>query len=72
MTDFIKIIKHRMKEEGLRQKDLAKLTGIHEPTISNWFNYKYDPTLYPLELVAKELGLRLVLIDDETGREVKA
>lgn len=71
MTDFVKIIKHKLKEYGMTQKQLSQATGIPEPNISHWFHHVNDPTLQPLDIVAHELGMRLALVDEKTGKEVK-
>lgn len=40
-----KMIKPRMKELGITQYRLAKLTGIGESTLSEWFSGKHDISL---------------------------
>jgi len=38
-------IKERLKVIGLTQKDLAKLLGVHENTVSYWITGKKEPGL---------------------------
>ena len=57
-----------LKERGLSQADLAKLTGIRASTISEWINGKYLPKQDKRLLIAKALDIspdRLYLDDDD-------
>lgn len=53
---------------GFSQKDLSRLTGIRESTISDWINGKYLPKQDKRLLIAKALDIspdRLYLGDDD-------
>ena len=52
---------------GFSQKDLSKLTGIRESTISDWINGKYYPKQDKRLLIAKALKIsptRLFALDE--------
>ena len=53
---------------GLSQKDLSRLTGIRESTISDWINGKYYPKQDKRLLIAKALNIppdRLFALDED-------
>ena len=57
-----------LKERGLSQADLAKLTGIRASTISDWINGKYLPKQDKRLLIAKALHIspdRLYALDED-------
>ena len=49
------IIKHRRKELGFSQDELAKKCGVSRQTINAIENNKYDPTLSLAFKLSKEL-----------------
>mgnify|MGYP005843680529 FL=1 len=56
MADNMKnIIKHRRKELGFSQDELAKKCGVSRQTINAIENNKYDPTLSLAFKLSKEL-----------------
>lgn len=58
---------------GLSQKDLSRLTGIRESTISDWINGKYYPKQDKRLLIAKALKISttrlFALAEDEPPAE---
>lgn len=53
---------------GFSQKDLSRLTGIRESTISDWINGKYYPKQDKRLLIAKALKIsptRLFALDED-------
>ena len=53
---------------GFSQKDLSRLTGIRESTISDWINGKYYPKQDKRLLIAKALKIsstRLFAVDED-------
>lgn len=53
---------------GFSQKDLSRLTGIRESTISDWINGKYYPKQDKRLLIAKALNIsttRLFALDED-------
>lgn len=45
-----------MTNRGLRNRDLARLVGVHESAVHNWRKGKNVPQLSTLQQVAQELG----------------
>jgi repressor LexA len=50
-------IKKWRLEQGLFQRDLAKMVGVDEMTIVNWEKEKTKPTKRNLERIKKILGV---------------
>ena len=42
---------------GIAQKDLALLAGVSQPTVSDWFNNKSDPSGTRLEKLSEVFGV---------------
>lgn len=38
------VVKELCKRKGIRQKELAEMLGIAQPSVSAWFNNKADPS----------------------------
>ena len=56
----------KLKEKGMSQKELSKLTGISQSTISDWKNHNKVPGSDKLLLISKALGITVdELISDE-------
>ena len=56
----------KLKERGMSQKGLSKLTGISQSTISDWKNHNKVPGSDKLLLISKALGITVdELISDE-------
>ena len=51
------IIRHKRKELGLSQEELAKKCGVSRQTVNAIENNKYDPTLALAFCLAKELQI---------------
>lgn len=49
-------IERAMKEAGFTQRELAKVMGITNPTISTWTTGKRNPTVNTLKRIAQATG----------------
>nr|DAI45056.1 MAG TPA: Repressor protein CI [Caudoviricetes sp.] len=62
-----------LESRGFSQKDLSRLTGIRESTISDWINGKYYPKQDKRLLIAKALKISttrlFALAEDEPPAE---
>jgi transcriptional regulator with XRE-family HTH domain len=47
------------ERRGITQKELGRITGIHEITLSRWENGHQSPSIKGAELVARALGVPL-------------
>ncbi|HSN67465.1 MAG TPA: helix-turn-helix transcriptional regulator [Fusibacter sp.] len=54
-----KTLKTLIKNNGMTQRDLAKLTGIPEITINSWVSGKNVPKLNNAYIIAKALNVSL-------------
>lgn len=52
-------IKDLLKERNMKQKDLSKLSGVSESTLSDWIKGAREPGVYGLSQVAQALGVTL-------------
>lgn len=50
-------IEHALNIRGIKRIELADITGISKPTISNWINQKYQPKQESLMKLAKVLDV---------------
>ena len=57
VDDMENSIRHRRKELGLSQEELAKKCGVSRQTVNAIENDKYDPTLALAFNLAKELKI---------------
>ena len=57
MDSFKKRVKDIMQNKGLKQSDLAKMTGIAEATISRYCNGRRTPNIKALVKIAKILNV---------------
>ena len=48
--------------QGIVQKELAALVGVSQPTVSDWFNNKKDPSGERLDKLALILGVSRAVI----------
>lgn len=51
------IIKELCIRQGLTQKEIAIMVGVSQPTVSDWFNNKNDPSGPRLEKLSQILGV---------------
>lgn len=58
-TEIIEIIKNRMKELNLNQKEVAEKTGISTSAISRYFNGSRDFPINDAPIFAKVLNIDL-------------
>ena len=63
-------IKRLRKERGLRQKDIAKLTGVAMATYQRWEQGKHSIRVEKLLALAKALGVTLNEVLDD-GEELE-
>ena len=71
MDSFKKRVKDIMQNKGLKQSDLAKMTGITEATISRYCNGRRTPNIKVLVKIAKILNVStdyLLGIKDDNGK----
>ena len=71
MDNFKKRVKDIMQNKGLKQSDLAKMTGIAEATISRYCNGRRTPNIKALVKIAKILNVStdyLLGIKDDNGK----
>ena len=63
-------IKRIRKAKGLTQRQLAKISGISNASISRWESGQNEPTYFDAECLINALGCRLEIVDDsdKTGR----
>lgn len=54
---FIGILKELAQQRGLTNYAIAQLTGVTEPTISRYFNFKSAPPLDNFLAIAKAVGV---------------
>lgn len=75
MDSFKKRVKDIMQNKGLKQSDLAKMTGIAEATISRYCNGRRTPNIKALVKIAKILNVStdyLLGIKDDNGKGGRA
>ena len=51
------IVKELCIRQGIAQKELALLVGVSQPTVSDWFNNKTDPSGARLEKLSEVFGV---------------
>lgn len=51
------IVKELCIRKGLVQKELASMVGVSQPTVSDWFNNKTDPSGERLEKLSEIFGV---------------
>ena len=56
------IVKELCVRRGLSQKQVALSVGVSQPTVSDWFNNKTDPSGDRLERLASFLGVSRAVI----------
>lgn len=64
--DFAVAFRRAFDNGGLTQKELAEITGIPQPTLSQWVNGRREPSLSGAVLLANALGISL---DELVGRK---
>ena len=68
------IVKELCIRQGIVQKELASLVGVSQPTVSDWFNNKSDPSGKRLEKLSEIFGVSRATIlgyDDPKPKEPK-
>ena len=66
------IVKELCIRQGIVQKELASLVGVSQPTVSDWFNNKSDPSGKRLEKLSEIFGVSRAMIlgyDDQKPKE---
>ena len=51
------IVKELCVRNGIVQKELASMVGVSQPTVSDWFNNKTDPSGERLEKLSQIFGV---------------
>lgn len=65
--ELISILVARRKEKGISQRDLAKMTGLHQAAIARFELERSVPRVDTLKKVAHALGLKLTLVEDQAA-----
>lgn len=67
-------IKDLLKKRNMKQKDLSKLSGVSESTLSDWIKGTREPGVYGLSQVAQALGVTLDYLMglDSVATEIQA
>lgn len=60
MSDLHTRIKSSRIESGLSQSDLAKKTGVSQPTVANWESGSHIPRQAAMEKISEALGIETV------------
>lgn len=55
-NEFAHRLFNAMKYRGVTQEELARLTGVTQPTLSNYLNGKSSPSFYTVDKLAKALN----------------
>lgn len=56
------IVKELRKKKGIQQKELAIITGVAQPTVSEWESNKKDPSGERLRKLAEYFGVDELVI----------
>ena len=59
--DFRAAVKRLLHERGMSQRDLAKLLGIRDSSVSQLLTGEYRPSMDQCEKVAAALNARVIL-----------
>ncbi|MCD2435279.1 helix-turn-helix transcriptional regulator [Acidaminococcus sp. NSJ-142] len=65
--DITEIIKEKLADRSLHQRDLAERTGIRKDSLSLYVNRKREPNLETLLRILEGLHCSLEVRDEETG-----
>lgn len=69
---FSKNLTRYMKEEGITQKEIAKIAGVSAPTVNNWIKCHKYPRIDRIEKIAMHFGIRKSdLIEDNANEKYK-
>lgn len=67
---FSKNLTRYMKQEGITQKEIAKIAGVSAPTVNNWIKCHKYPRIDRIEKIALHFGIRKSdLIEDKSNDE---
>jgi len=70
--DFRVSVRRLLRERRMTQKDLAKLLGIKEPSISQLLTGEYQPSLQQVEKISKALHMRATIVLEPMGQPLEA
>lgn len=59
MTETMQTIKKLMEKQGITQRDLAKMIGVTEASVSRWMRGTRTPDIDIIELMADALGYKV-------------
>lgn len=68
LNSFIDALKDERTKQGLRQKDLAELSGVSVNTIHNYETGVCSASCYNAEALINALGYEIVIIKKEETR----
>lgn len=54
-SNFAKILKDTMAEQGLNQLQLADMLGVRQSQVSNWLNEKSFPGYFSIKMLCEQL-----------------
>ena len=57
--ETVKVLDAHMRVEGMSRRQLAKLAGVHERTLADWWYGKGSPNVFMLEACLNVFHLRL-------------
>ncbi|WP_305177909.1 helix-turn-helix domain-containing protein [Faecalibaculum rodentium] len=66
---FAKNLKHYMQIHGLKQSDIARISGVSQQSVSNWLNERQIPRMGAIEMLSQYFGInKSDLLDDHPER----
>lgn len=68
MTPFGKYLKHRLRELGMTQRELAEKAGVNLTTVENWIGGRTSPRVSNLAALAEALKTTTQKLVKEEGR----
>ena len=68
-TLLITVLKEQRKKKGITQRDLARLTGIRQPSIAKIESGKIAPNIDTINKLLRPLGRKLTITSLEEDRE---
>jgi len=59
---FAEAVFHLIRKKGVSQKELARIVGVQEATVSKWVNAKEIPRCTIMDALASALGVPVFLL----------
>ncbi len=63
--EFGKELQRILKEKGVSQTKLSKITGVYKTTIRDWYHDHHSPSLNKAELILGVLGYEIKIVKKE-------